>query len=69
MGRGNQNGSVTFTGCRQLECSLALALRMKAQARERQALTNLLTHTKEKSHVHTKKHTMVYGKPAKNVAA
>lgn len=44
---------------------------MKAFAHERQALTNLLTRTKKKkkSHVHTKKHTVVYGKPAKNVAA
>lgn len=47
-GRGNQNGSVTFTGYRQLECSLTPALRMKASAHERQALTNLLTHTKKK---------------------
>lgn len=71
--RGNQNGSVTFTGYRQLEYSLTPALRMKASAHERQALTNLLTRTKKKkkkkSHVHTKKHTVVYSKPAKNVAA
>ena len=52
---------------------------MKASAHERQALTNLLTcmkkkkkkkkREKKKSHVHTKKHTVVYSKPAKNVAA
>lgn len=51
---------------------------MKASAHERQALTNLLTcmkkkkkerKGKKKSHVHTKKHTVVYSKPAKNVAA
>lgn len=44
-GRGNQNGTVTFTGYRQLECSLTPALRMKASAHARHALTNLLTHT------------------------
>lgn len=56
---GNQNGSVTFTGYRQLECSLTPALRMKASAHERQALTNLLTRTKKKKKAtYTPKNTL-----------
>lgn len=54
---GNQNGSVTFTGYRQLECSLTPALRMKASAHERQALTNLLTRTKKKKKPRTHQKT------------